>query len=206
MDVASARLMRDCVDLGRWRRVFLAVFGYQLVNLALHVGEEDGLDLPQGIVGHLATVHQGSIQRLLLVAGMIEVRVLSLALGDPQLKVAQLRSLALENNIARDARFRCVRILDLQAAKTLERVVPDDGRGQVGRRILTRRALDSGAPAAAVLAARELYELGGDVDAVCRVVDRLAAAVADIIFVPAVAVELVLLTRVSEGCIESAAA
>jgi hypothetical protein len=47
-------------------------------------------------------------------------------------------------------------------------------------------------------AARELYELGGDVDLVRGVVDRLPAAAANIVLVPAVAVEFVLLASVSE--------
>jgi hypothetical protein len=51
-----------------------------------------------------------------------------------------------------------------------------------------------------VLAAWELYELGGDVDLVRGVVNRLAAAAAYVVFVPAVAVELVLFASMSEVC------
>jgi hypothetical protein len=49
-----------------------------------------------------------------------------------------------------------------------------------------------------MLAARKLYELGGDVDPVRGVVDRLSAAAAYIVLVPAVAIQLVLFTRVPE--------
>ena len=49
-----------------------------------------------------------------------------------------------------------------------------------------------------MLSAREFDELGGDVNLIRRVVDRLSAAAAHIVFVPAVAIELVLLARVSE--------
>jgi hypothetical protein len=51
-----------------------------------------------------------------------------------------------------------------------------------------------------MLAARKLYELGGDVDVVRGVVNGLSAATSDVVFVPAVAIELVLLTSMSEGC------
>lgn len=57
-----------------------------------------------------------------------------------------------------------------------------------------------------MLSTRELYELGGDIDAVCRVVNCLAAATTDIVFIPAIAVKLMLLTRVSKGYNESAIA
>jgi hypothetical protein len=50
-----------------------------------------------------------------------------------------------------------------------------------------------------VLATRKLDELGGDIDVVGWVVNRLATAASDIILVPAIAVELVLLASVSEG-------
>jgi hypothetical protein len=49
-----------------------------------------------------------------------------------------------------------------------------------------------------MLAARELYELGGDVDLVRGVVDRLSAAAAYIVLVPAVTIQLVLFARVAE--------
>ncbi len=65
---------------------------------------------------------------------------------------------------------------------------------------MTRSALDADGPATAVVAAGELDELGGDVDAVGGIVDGLATAAADIVLVPAVAVELVLLARVPESC------
>lgn len=145
-------------------------------------------------------MHQGPVQGLLVVAGVVEVRVAALALGDPQLKVAQLGGLAVEDDMAGDACLVEVGLVDLEAAEALERVVPDEGGGQVGRGVFARGAFDAGGPAAAVLAAGELDELGGDVDAVCRVVDRLAAAAADVVLVPAVAIELVLLTRVAERC------
>jgi hypothetical protein len=144
-------------------------------------------------------VHKRPVQRLVVVAGVIEARVLALALGNAHLEVAQLGCLALEDDVAGDARLVAVRLVDLKAAEALERVVPDDRRRHVGVGIFTRSALDARAPAAAVLAAGELDELGGDVDAVRRVVDRLAAAAAHVVFVPAVAVELVLLTCVAEG-------
>jgi len=51
-----------------------------------------------------------------------------------------------------------------------------------------------------VLSAGELDELSRDVDVVRRVVDRLAAAGSYVIFVPAVAIELVLLAGMSESC------
>lgn len=57
-----------------------------------------------------------------------------------------------------------------------------------------------------MLAAGELDELGGDVNAIRRVVDGLAAAAADVVLVPTVAVELVLLTRVPESCVILASA
>lgn len=44
----------------------------------------------------------------------------------------------------------------------------------------------------------ELDKLGSDVDFVRRIVDCLSATATNIILVPAVAIELVLLTRVSE--------
>jgi hypothetical protein len=44
----------------------------------------------------------------------------------------------------------------------------------------------------------EFDELGGHVDFVGRVVDRLSAAAAHVVFVPAIAVELVLFACVSE--------
>jgi hypothetical protein len=49
-----------------------------------------------------------------------------------------------------------------------------------------------------MLTARKLYELGGDVDLVRGVVDRLSAAATYIVLVPAVAIQLVLFTRVPE--------
>lgn len=52
-----------------------------------------------------------------------------------------------------------------------------------------------------MLASRELYELGRDVDVVCRIVDGLATTGAYIVFIPAIAVKLMLLTRVSERLI-----
>ena len=137
---------------------------------------------------------------------MVEVWVLALAVGDAQLEVAQLGRLAIEDDIVGDARLVRVGLVDLQAAQALERVVPDNGRGQVGRGILTRNALDPHGPAAAMLAAGELDELGGHVDAIGGVVDRLAAAAAHVVFVPAVAIELVLLARVPESCIGSVSA
>ena len=51
-----------------------------------------------------------------------------------------------------------------------------------------------------MLAARELDELGGDVDFVGRVVNGLSAAAANVVLVPAVAIELVLFARVAEVC------
>lgn len=77
------------------------------------MGEEDRLDLPQRLGGHLATVHKGPVERLLVVAGVVEVWVLALALGDAQLKVTQLGSLALEDNVAGDARLIEVGLVDL---------------------------------------------------------------------------------------------
>lgn len=50
----------------------------------------------------------------------------------------------------------------------------------------------------------KLYEFGGDVDAVRRIVNCLAAATTDIVFIPAIAVELMLLTRVTKSYSESA--
>jgi hypothetical protein len=50
-----------------------------------------------------------------------------------------------------------------------------------------------------VLSAGKLDELGRDVDVVRGVMDGLASAAAYVIFVPAVAVKLVLLARMSES-------
>ena len=50
-----------------------------------------------------------------------------------------------------------------------------------------------------MLSAWQLYELGGNVDAVRGVMDRLSAAGADIVLIPAVAIELMLLARMSKG-------
>lgn len=55
-----------------------------------------------------------------------------------------------------------------------------------------------------MLSTGELDEFGRDVDFVGRVVDSLSAAAAYVILVPAVAMELVLLTGVSKVCLESA--
>jgi hypothetical protein len=49
-----------------------------------------------------------------------------------------------------------------------------------------------------MLSARELDELGGNIDVVRGVVDSLAPAASYIVFVPAITVKLVLLARVSE--------
>lgn len=96
------------------------------------MSEEDGFDLPQGVIRHLAAVDKGPVQRLVVVAGVVEVRVLSLALGNAQLEVAQLRGLALKDDVAGDARLIVVGTVDLEAAQALKGVVPDDGGGQVG--------------------------------------------------------------------------
>ena len=55
-----------------------------------------------------------------------------------------------------------------------------------------------------MLSTGELDELGRDIDFVSRVVDSLSAAAAYVILVPAIAIELMLLTSVSEVCLESA--
>jgi len=49
-----------------------------------------------------------------------------------------------------------------------------------------------------MFSAREFDELGRDIDVVRRVVDRLSAAAAYVILVPAIAVKLVLLTCMPE--------
>jgi hypothetical protein len=49
-----------------------------------------------------------------------------------------------------------------------------------------------------MLTSREFYELSGNVDAIARVMDRLATPRAYVIFVPTVAVKLVLFAGVSE--------
>jgi hypothetical protein len=51
-----------------------------------------------------------------------------------------------------------------------------------------------------VLSIRKLDELGGDVDFVGGIVDSLSAAAAYVVFVPTVAIELVLFASVSEVC------
>ena len=55
-------------------------------------------------------------------------RVVALALGDPDLKVTELTRLSLQDGIALDAWLFRVCILNLQAAQSLECVVPDECR------------------------------------------------------------------------------
>lgn len=72
-------------------------------------------------------MHEGFVERLLVVARVVEARVLALALCNPQLKVPQLAGVALEDDVASDACFIEVGLVDPQPAQALECVVPDDG-------------------------------------------------------------------------------
>jgi hypothetical protein len=84
-------------------------------------------------------------------------------------------------------------------------MVPDDRGLQVGRCIGTWRTFDSCTPTSTVLPPGELYEFGRDVNVVRGIMDGLATAGAYIVFIPAVAIKLVLLAGVSEGCIGKSA-
>jgi len=129
---------------------------------------------------------------------MSKLWMLALTLGDAKLEIAELRRLSLEQHVAFGARLFLIS-LGLEIAQTFQGVVPNDGRLQVGRCVFSWGTLDPRTPVTTMLPTRELDELGGDVDAVRRIVDGLPAAGAHIVLIPPVAVELVLFTRVSES-------
>ena len=135
---------------------------------------------------------------------MVELRVITLACSNLDLEIAKFRCRALENYVSLSASLFRISLC-LEVARACQGMVPDDRGLQVGRCIGTWRAFDSCTPTSTVLPPGELYEFGRDVNVVRGIMDGLATAGAYIVFIPAVAIKLVLLAGVSEGCIGKSA-
>lgn len=185
--------------------------GLGQVVVLLHVGgralqeaKDETLGLPEHLRLEVDAAHLcGGCGALLGQVVAVVVRMLARALCDKHLVVSKRLRCTLEHDIfLRAEHRRLLRSLELAFA-VLSKRVEDRGDGVLGG-IGSQLAGDAGSPATALVAARYLDERCRDVDVVALVVDGLDAAMASIVLVPAVAMDvLALLARVSELCLSS---
>lgn len=116
--------------------------------------------MPEAVDGRLAALNKRPIQRLLVITRVRVGWVRAFAFCDPDFEVSELGRLAYKDDVAFCARAGAFCFSDFEAADAVERVIPHDRLFFPRPGIESWCPLDPDAPAATVLAARELYELG----------------------------------------------